>query len=265
MIAEKTVPTWFHKILLAASHLLLSIDWALLAVVSLISALGFVALYSAGYSFPWRIEGQIRNLIVAAAAMLVFANIPAKWLKMAALPMYILGVLLLVATLLFGVNVKGATRWLNIGVAQIQPSEIMKIATPLLLALYFQMREESLRWWDYGVAFVILGLPVLLIMKQPDLGTAVLVFCAGFAVIFFAGISWKFLVTAFLSVLAMLPIAWTLMYDYQRQRVLTLLDPSSDPLGAGFHTLAGDYCDRLRRDLRQRLDERDAGTSGLYS
>lgn len=237
MIAEKTVPTWFHKILLAASHLLLSIDWALLAVVSLISALGFVALYSAGYSFPWRIEGQIRNLIVAAAAMLVFANIPAKWLKMAALPMYILGVLLLVATLLFGVNVKGATRWLNIGVAQIQPSEIMKIATPLLLALYFQMREESLRWWDYGVAFVILGLPVLLIMKQPDLGTAVLVFCAGFAVIFFAGISWKFLVTAFLSVLAMLPVAWTLMYDYQRQRVLTLLDPSSDPLGAGFHTL----------------------------
>jgi rod shape determining protein RodA len=237
MIAEKTVPTWFHKILLAFSHLLLSIDWALLAVVSLISALGFVALYSAGYSFPWRIEGQIRNLIVAAVAMLVFANIPAKWLKMAALPMYGIGVLLLVATLLFGVNVKGATRWLNIGVAQIQPSEIMKIATPLLLALYFQLREESLRWWDYGVAFVLLGIPVLLIMKQPDLGTAVLVFCAGFAVIFFAGISWKFLVTAFLSVLAMLPIAWTLMYDYQRQRVLTLLDPSSDPLGAGFHTL----------------------------
>lgn len=228
---------WFEKIIGLIARFFLSIDWSLLAIVSLITAIGFVTLYSAGYSFPWRIDGQIRNISVAFVAMLMVAMVPAKWLRMISVPAYVFGLILLVATLLFGVSIKGATRWLNIGVAQIQPSELMKIATPLLLATYFQMREESLRWWDYAVAFVLLILPVMLILKQPDLGTSILVFCSGFAVIFFAGISWKFLWTAIAGVLVMLPIAWTMMYDYQRQRVMTLLDPSSDPLGAGFHTL----------------------------
>lgn len=218
-------------------RLIFSIDWPLLAIVVLISAVGFIALYSAGYSFPWRIESQIRNIGVAFVAMIIFANIPLKWLKVLSIPLFVIGVFMLIATLLFGVNVKGATRWLNIGVAQIQPSELMKIATPLLLATYFQLREDSIRWWDYALAFVLLFTPVALILKQPDLGTSILVFCAGFAVIFFAGISWKFLVAAFVGLLAMLPILWTLIHDYQRQRILTLLDPSSDPLGAGFHTL----------------------------
>ena len=229
--------TWLNKLSRVITHIFLSIDWPLLAVVSLITAVGFICLYSAGYSFPWRITAQIRNIIVAVIAMIIFANVPVSWLRRIAIPAYVVGVLLLLATLFFGVSVKGATRWLNVGFAQIQPSEIMKIATPMLLATYFQLRQDSIKWWDYAVSFVILFIPVILILRQPDLGTSILVFCAGFSVIFFAGISWRFLATLFVGVLVFLPVAWNLMYDYQRQRVMTLLDPSSDPLGSGFHIL----------------------------
>lgn len=228
---------WYKKCWFFLRGVVLSIDWPLLCIVVLLSAWGFVALYSAGYSFPWRIEGQIRNIAAAAVAMMVFANLPLKWIKALAVPLYVLGMILLVATLLFGVNIKGATRWLDIGVVRLQPSEIMKLATPLLIAWYFHVREESMEWWDYLVAAIFVMAPVALIMKQPDLGTSILVFCAGFAVIFFAGLNWKLLAGLFCSVLISIPLVWTLMYDYQRQRVMTLLDPSSDPLGAGFHTL----------------------------
>ncbi len=229
--------TWLNKLSRVITHIFLSIDWPLLAVVSLITAIGFICLYSAGYSFPWRITAQIRNIVVAVIAMIIVANVPVSWLRRIAIPVYVVGVLLLLATLFFGVSVKGATRWLNVGFAQIQPSEIMKIATPMLLATYFQLRQDSIKWWDYAVSFVILFIPVVLILRQPDLGTSILVFCAGFSVIFFAGISWRFLATLFVGVLVFLPVAWNLMYDYQRQRVMTLLDPSSDPLGSGFHIL----------------------------
>lgn len=232
----------FHiRILKGLLGIIWSIDWPLMVIVLILSAWGFVALYSAGYSFPWRIDGQIRNLAAAGAAMMLFATMPLKWTRNLAVPAYIVGLVLLVATLLFGVNTKGATRWLDIGVIRIQPSEIMKLATPLLIAWYFQIRltaqEGVLKWWDYLVAFVMLALPVALILKQPDLGTSILVLASGFAVIFFAGLSWKFLLLLISGVLVALPIVWNSLYDYQRQRVLTLLDSSSDPLGAGFHTL----------------------------
>lgn len=232
----------FHiRILKGLLGIIWSIDWPLMVIVLILSAWGFVALYSAGYSFPWRIDGQIRNLAAAGAAMMLFATMPLKWTRNLAVPAYIVGLVLLVATLLFGVNTKGATRWLDIGVIRIQPSEIMKLATPLLIAWYFQIRltaqEGVLKWWDYLVAFVMLALPVALILKQPDLGTSILVLASGFAVIFFAGLSWKFLLLLISGVLVALPIVWNSLYDYQRQRVLTLLDPSSDPLGAGFNTL----------------------------
>lgn len=232
----------FHiRILKGLLGIIWSIDWPLMVIVLILSAWGFVALYSAGYSFPWRIDGQIRNLAAAGAAMMLFATMPLKWTRNLAVPAYIVGLVLLVATLLFGVNTKGATRWLDIGVIRIQPSEIMKLATPLLIAWYFQIRltaqEGVLKWWDYLVAFVMLALPVALILKQPDLGTSILVLASGFAVIFFAGLSWKFLLLLISGVLVALPIVWNSLYDYQRQRVLTLLDPSSDPLGVGFHTL----------------------------
>lgn len=236
----KAVP-WYIKVIKFLINVFFSIDWTLLAIVSLLTAVGFVALYSAGYSFPWRIDGQIRNIAAAAIAMIVVANIPLNWVRNLSVPVYLFGLVLLVATLLFGVNTKGATRWLDIGVVRIQPSEIMKLATPLVIAWYFFMRtsmqDSVLKWWDYAVAFVLLFLPVALIMKQPDLGTSLLVLTSGFAVIFFAGISWKFLVLLVVGIVAACPIVWSMLYDYQRQRVLTLLDPTSDPLGAGFHTL----------------------------
>ncbi len=229
--------SWLTKVGAALLYLVRLIDWPLLVIVVLIAAVGFVALYSAGYNFPWRIEGQIRNIGFAALAMLVVANFPMRWVRSLSLPIYVIGLVLLIATMFFGASIKGAARWLNIGGFQLQPSEIMKLATPMLLAWYFQLREDTIKWWDYCLAFLIMLIPTALILRQPDLGTAALVFCVGFAVIFFAGMNWKVLVGLVVAAVTCTPIIWMQMYDYQKQRVLTLFDPESDPLGAGFHVL----------------------------
>jgi rod shape determining protein RodA len=212
-------------------------DPALLAVVGSLAVVGLVTLYSAGNDFPWRITDQARNFAIAFGVLFVAANVSPQILMRLALPVYALGVVLLVATELKGVTVKGATRWLDIGVARIQPSEMMKLALPMMLAWYFHKREGALRGYDFIVAAVIVLVPVGLIVKQPDLGTALLVLGAGFFVIFFAGLPWRWLGLMAVGGVAMLPVAWSLMHDYQRQRVLTLIDPTTDPLGKGFHTL----------------------------
>jgi rod shape determining protein RodA len=165
------------------------------------------------------------------------ANLSPQLLMRIAVPIYLVGVGLLAATEVAGVTVKGATRWLDIGVGRIQPSEIMKLGLPLMLAWYFHKREGGLRTLDFIVAGVIVLVPVALIIKQPDLGTALLVLAAGSFVIFFAGLPWKWLAVMIVAGIASLPLAWTLMHDYQRERILTLIDPSTDPLGKGFHTL----------------------------
>jgi rod shape determining protein RodA len=169
--------------------------------------------------------------------LFVAANIRPQWLMRLALPVYLIGVGLLIATEISGETVKGATRWLDIGVTRIQPSEIMKLGLPMMLAWYFHKREGALRGYDFLVAAVLLAVPVALILKQPDLGTAVLVLAAGVFVIFFAGLPWKWLAVMLVTGVAMLPVAWTMLHDYQRERVMTLIDPSTDPLGKGFHTL----------------------------
>ena len=215
---------------------LMRIDLILLAIVMTITTIGFITLFSAGYSFPWRIEDQVRNIVIAGSVMLIVAHIPVKWFEKAALPAFVLGVCLLIATLAAGVTVKGATRWLNIGI-RIQPSEIMKLAVPMMLAWYYYRRGESTAWWDHAVAFALLAVPVALIMKQPDLGTAILVAIAGCSVIFFSGISIKAVACFCLLGLLSLPVAWNLLHDYQRERIITLIDPTTDPLGKGFHTL----------------------------
>jgi rod shape determining protein RodA len=212
-------------------------DPALLAVVGSLAVIGLVTLYSAGNDFPWRITDQARNFLIAFGVLFLAANVPPQLLMRLALPVYAVGVALLIATELKGITVKGATRWLDIGVARIQPSEMMKLALPLMLAWYFHKREGALGRIDFVVAAVLVLVPVGLIVKQPDLGTALLVLGAGFFVIFFAGLPWRWLAVMAAGALAMLPVAWTLMHDYQRQRVLTLIDPSSDPLGKGFHTI----------------------------
>jgi rod shape determining protein RodA len=212
-------------------------DPALMAIVGSLAVIGLVTLYSAGNDFPWRITDQARNFGIAFVVLFVAANLSPQVLMRLAVPVYLTGVVLLIATELNGVTVKGATRWLDIGVARIQPSEIMKLGVPMMLAWYFHKREGVLRTTDFAFAAVLLLVPVALIIKQPDLGTSLLVLGAGFFVIFFAGLPWKWLAVMGASGLAMLPLAWTLLHDYQRQRVLTLLDPSADPLGKGFHTI----------------------------
>ncbi len=213
------------------------LDPVLLSIVGALAIVGSLTLYSAGADFPWRFTDQMRNLAIAAGVMFVFASIPPTVLMKFALPAYLGGVVLLLGVEFFGTTVKGATRWLNLGVVTIQPSEIMRLALPMMLAWYFHKRETSIRTADFVLAALLMAIPVVLILHQPDLGTATLVLAAGAFVIFFAGLPWKWLATLAISSIALLPVVWTLMHDYQRQRVMTLIDPSTDPLGKGFHTL----------------------------
>jgi len=166
----------------------------------------------------------------------VVANISPQMMMRIAVPAYAIGVLLLVAVALFGTIKLGARRWLHVGI-DIQPSEFMKIVTPMMLAWFFQNRAGQLRWQSYAIAAVLLAMPVGLIVRQPDLGTALLVVAAGLCVIFLAGLSWKALGGLLLAGAASLPVIWSLLHDYQRERVMTLIDPTSDPLGKGFHII----------------------------
>lgn len=213
-------------------------DLPLLTILALLTTVSLLTIYSAGLDYPGRFEAHARNLFVAFAVMWLAANVTPQWMMRAAVPLYIAGVLLLVGVALFGEVNKGARRWLHVGVTRIQPSEIMKIAMPLMLAWWFQKREGARRALDFVVAVVILAVPVLLVARQPDLGTSLLVLGAGVYVIFFAGLSWKVIGALTLAAVAALPVMWNfLMHDYQKQRVLTLIDPTSDPLGKGFHII----------------------------
>lgn len=214
-----------------------SIDATLLTIALLLAALGVATLYSASGENPARVMGQLRHLGIALIAMWLIARLPPQLLMRFAVPAYIVGVLLLVAVALFGDVVNGARRWLSLGVTRFQPSEMMKIAMPLMLAWYFYRNEENLRRRDFVFAGLLVAVPVLLIARQPDLGTALLVAAAGFYVIFFAGLSWKALGALTAIALASLPPIWGLLHDYQRRRILTLLDPTQDPLGAGYHII----------------------------
>lgn len=213
------------------------IDGSLFTVVLMLTALGVATLYSASEENPERVAGQLRHLVAALAAMWLAARTPLQLMMRSALPAYVVGLLLLIGVALFGDVVNGARRWLSLGVMRFQPSEMMKIAMPLMLAWYFHRNEGSLRWREFSVAGVLVAVPALLIARQPDLGTALLVAAAGFYVIFFAGLSWKAMGGLAALALASLPPIWSLLHDYQRQRILTLLDPTQDPLGAGYHII----------------------------
>ncbi|WP_126443736.1 rod shape-determining protein RodA [Sulfuricystis multivorans] len=210
------------------------LDGPLFGFSVLLLILATVALASAA---PERLSAHWLNLGVALAVMRIVAQVPPQRLMHIALPIYVLGLLLLIAVALFGDVSKGARRWLSLGFMRIQPSELMKIAMPLMLAWYFQKREGLLVWRDWFIATLLLVMPVALIARQPDLGTAVLVFAAGFYVIFLAGLSWKVMLGLLGLAAAAAPFAWNLLHDYQRQRVLMLLDPQQDPLGKGFHII----------------------------
>ena len=226
-------------------------DGPLAFAVFMLACAGLLTMYSSGYDHGTRFEDHARNMLIAASLMFVLAQVPPQRLTTLAVPLYTVGVGLLVAVALFGLTKKGAKRWLNVGVV-IQPSEILKIAMPLMLAWWFQKREGQLRPLDFVVATLLLAAPVALIMRQPDLGTALLVLMAGLSVIFFAGMSWKLvippvllgligvvLIVAFEPSLCADGVRWPVLHDYQQQRICTLLDPTRDPLGKGFHIIQG--------------------------
>jgi rod shape determining protein RodA len=214
------------------------IDGPLMAAILLTSALGLTVVYSAsGGGSLDRVLGQSRNLALALFALWLFAQVPPQTLMRLALPAYIAGLALLVGVALFGEVRNGARRWLNFGFTTLQPSEVMKIAVPLVLAWYFHRHEETLRLRDFVVAGVMLAIPVGLIARQPDLGTALLVFASGCFVIFLAGLSWKVIVSVAAAAGAAVPFIWPMLHSYQRNRILTLLDPMEDPLGAGYHII----------------------------
>jgi rod shape determining protein RodA len=213
------------------------IDSTLLVLLLTLSMLGLAVLFSASYDAPSRVAAQLANLVVALVAMWMVAQVPPQTMMRFAVPAYIVGLALLVAVALAGDVVNGARRWLHVGVTRFQPSEMMKLALPLMLAWYFHKNESTLRMRDYFVGGVLLLLPVGLTLRQPDLGTAGLVGTAGFFVIFFAGMSWRVMGGVAAAGAAALPLLWPFLHDYQRRRVLTLLDPSSDPLGAGYHII----------------------------
>ncbi|MDP1653595.1 MAG: rod shape-determining protein RodA [Rhodocyclaceae bacterium] len=210
------------------------IDGPLMGFTAVLLLVATVAMASAS---PERMTAHFINIGVALTVMRIVAQIPPQQLMRLALPVYVVGILLLVAVALFGDISKGARRWLNLGFMRIQPSELMKIAMPLMLAWYFQKHESLLRYREYAVATLILLIPIALIARQPDLGTAVLVFAAGFFAIFFAGLPWKVIVGLVVAAGTAAPFAWNLLHDYQRSRILTLLDPEKDPLGKGFHII----------------------------
>ena len=221
----------------AIRQYVLVFDGTLLVAMALVALISLATQYSAAFDFPGRFAGHARNMGIAVVVMWIAAIVPPALLMRLALPLYLVGISLLIAVDLFGIISKGAQRWLDIGITRIQPSEMLKIATPLMLAWFFNQREGMLRWTDFLVATVLLALPVLLIAKQPDLGTSILVLAAGAYVIFFAGLSWKVIVGLVAAGVAALPLLWSVLHDYQRQRVMTLIDPTSDPLGKGFHII----------------------------
>lgn len=240
-------PTLWQRIRPAFS----GFDPLLVVALLLLCGLGLVTMYSAGYDSGTRFPDHARNMVLAFGVMFLVAQVPPQRLMALAVPLYTIGVALLVATAVMGITKKGATRWLNVGVV-IQPSEVLKIAMPLMLAWWFQRREGQLRGLDFVVAGLLLAVPVGLIVKQPDLGTAILVLSAGFYVIFFAGLSWRLilpvLVAGAIAITALVmsgdaickpDVVWPGLRDYQKHRICTLLDPTTDPLGKGFHIIQG--------------------------
>ena len=213
------------------------LDPFLVAVVAALLCLGMLVLYSAsGQNFS-RVGGQLVNVVVAVSVMWITSRVSPQQLARLAVPVYLAGLALLVAVAVAGEVSNGARRWLNVGITRIQPSEIMKVGVPLMLAWYFDRYEAVLKLRDFVIGAVVLAVPVGLIARQPDLGTALLVGAAGFYVLFLAGLSWKVLVAMGGAGAALLPALWGMMHDYQRRRVLTMLDPTQDPLGSGYHTI----------------------------
>lgn len=215
----------------------LHIDFTLLILLILLSSIGIIILMSAGHENMGLLNRQATRLAVAFFAMLVVAQVPPHALKMFAPWLFLLGTLLLLGVLFVGDMGKGAQRWLDLGFFRFQPSELLKLATPMMVAWYLAERRLPPSNKHIVLATIFIAIPTVLIAKQPDLGTAILIASSGLAVLFLAGISWKIIMGVIAAGAGLAPVLWSFMKDYQKQRVLTFLSPEEDPLGSGYHII----------------------------
>jgi rod shape determining protein RodA len=219
---------------------LLLINWPFLIVITAIALVGFAALYSvAGGSLdPWANRHVVRYCLGLALLLAVALSDLRWWLK-AAYPLYAVALVMLAAVIVFGVESGGAKRWLGYGEFSFQPTEMMKIALVLALARYYQWLPPSKVSWPHWVLVpaLMIAIPVLLALDQPDLGTAALFLVLGGGLLFLAGVSWVYFIGGIVVVIAALPHLWERLHDYQQERVLTFIDPERDPLGSGYHIL----------------------------
>lgn len=215
----------------------LHLDRPLLYALAAVGCLSCVILYSASAGDLGALGRHLVRFGIGFVVMFTLAQLRPETLQRAAPGLYVIGVALLVAVLMVGSVSKGARRWLDFGAFTFQPSEIMKLVLPMMLGWFFARDSLPPRSWRLAVGALLILVPVGLIAKQPDLGTAILVMGAGLAVLFLTGMHWKIITGIAGLVAVLLPIGWHFMHDYQRQRVYTLLDPASDPLGAGYHTI----------------------------
>jgi rod shape determining protein RodA len=205
--------------------------------ISLLLLTSLMVLYSADNASWGQPLKQMVNISVALVCMWMVANLPLHYLMRTAVPVYVLGMVLLIGVALFGEISHGARRWLNLGIITIQPSELMKIGVPLMMAWYFEKHEATLTLKNYFIAALLLFVPVAMIARQPDLGTSLLITASGFYVLFLAGLSWRVIGGMFVTFLASAPVFWSMLHDYQKHRILMLIDPSQDALGNGYHTI----------------------------
>ncbi|MGF1547508.1 MAG: rod shape-determining protein RodA [Thiotrichales bacterium] len=215
----------------------LNLDPVLLAGLLSLMVFGLVVLYSASGQNELVMQRQLLRYGIGLAVMLAIASLGAHRLYWWSPILYLVGVLLLLVVELAGDIGKGAQRWLDLGVVRFQPSELMKLAMPMMLAFFFSERRLPPTWQEITLALLLLVIPVGLIFLQPDLGTAVLVAGSGLIVVFFAGVRWRSMFAAAALTAAAVPVLWHFLHDYQRQRVLTFFAPESDPLGAGYHII----------------------------
>jgi rod shape determining protein RodA len=214
----------------------LHLDAPLLLALLGVCIYGLIILYSAGGGIRI-VESQLIRLALAYTGMFLVAQIPPRLLQRMTPWAFVLGVLLLLAVLLFGEISGGAQRWLNLYFVRFQPSELMKLAVPMMVAWYLADSRLPPNRWQMLASTLLIAVPMLMIARQPDLGTALLIACSGFFVLFLAGLQWRLMAFFALLVAAAMPVLWHFMHDYQRMRVITLLNPESDPLGAGYHII----------------------------
>ena len=215
----------------------LRLDGPLLAGLVMIAAVGLFVLYSASGESATRLVGQNVRLLVGLAALLMMAHVPPKLLRDWSPWVYLAALALLTVVLFAGAAGKGAQRWIDVAGLRFQPSEIMKLALPLVMAWYLHERPLPPTLIHLAVLVIAIAVPTYLIVRQPDLGTALLVACAGIFVIFLAGIRKRLIFLMLGAAVAAVPLLWYFMLDYQRQRVLTFLNPERDPLGTGYHII----------------------------